>query len=97
MTEHETVRAPGTNIHLAGEQGHAKRLRYPPTLEQLGLGPRLEHDAHRAVNGSCDDHLAFGLPFHRRAILRGGGLSLSSCVHRLSPSVLVPRPPGPTR
>src|SRR5262245_44131477 len=57
VTEHQTVRAPDTNIHLAGKQGHAHRLRYPPPLEQLGLGPRLEHDASRAVESSRDDEL----------------------------------------
>ena len=97
VAEHETVLAPDTNIHLAGKQGHAKRLRYPPPLEQLGLGPRLEHDARRAVEGSRDDELTLGLPFHRRAVLHGGGLTLSSCVHRPSPSVSVPRQPCPAR
>src|SRR5689334_9852528 len=94
--ERETVPAPDTNIHLAGKQGQARRLRYPPPLEQLGLGPRLEHDARRAVECSPHDELTLGLPFHRRAVLHRGGLTLSSCVHRISPSVSVPRQPCPT-
>src|SRR6476659_9268275 len=97
MVEHETVPAPGTNIHLAGNQGQAKRLRYPPPLEQLGLGPRLEQDARRGVEGSRGDQLTLGLPFHRRTVLRGSWLSLSSCVHRFSPSVSVPRQRCPAR
>src|SRR5687767_3274936 len=51
----ETVLAPDTNIHLTGTQGHAHRLRHPPPREQLGLGPRLEHDAGRGVEGSGND------------------------------------------
>ena len=97
VAEHEAVPAPDTNIRLAGKQGHAHRLRCPPPLEQLGLGPRLEHEARRAVEGSRDDELTLGLPFHRRAVLHGGGLTFSSCVHRPSPSVSVPRQPCPTR
>ena len=38
MAELETVPAPRTNIGLAGKEGHSKRLRCPPPLEQLGLG-----------------------------------------------------------
>src|SRR5262249_4052681 len=72
-------------------------LRCPPPLEHLGVGKRLEHDARRGVDGSRNDQFTLGLPFHRRSVLRGGGLSLSSCVHRLSPSVSVPRRPCPTR
>src|SRR6185295_11099181 len=53
--ELETVLAPDTNIDLTGTQGHAHRLRRPPLSEQLGLGPRLEHDAGRGVDGSRDD------------------------------------------
>src|SRR5258705_2541401 len=85
MAEHQTVPAPDTNIHLAGTQEHAHRLRRPPLLEQLGLGPRLEHDARRTVDSSRDDELTLGLSFHRRAVLHGGPLTLSSCVHRPSP------------
>ena len=95
--ELEAVPAPDTNIHLAGKQLQASRLRHPPPLEQLGLGPRLEHEARRAVEGSRDDHLTLGLPFHCRGVLHRGGLTLSSCVHRSSPSVSVPREPCPTR
>ena len=51
VAEHQTVPAPDTNIHLAGKERHAHRLRYPPPLEQLGLGPRLEHDARQTVDG----------------------------------------------
>ena len=40
------------------EQEHADRLRRPPLLEQLGLRPRLEHEARRGVEGSRDDQLA---------------------------------------
>src|SRR4051812_43917097 len=53
--ELETVLAPDMNIHLTGTQGHAHRLRHPPPLEQLGLGPRFEHDTRRAVEGSRHD------------------------------------------
>src|SRR5215212_12094301 len=95
--ELETVLAPDTNIHLTGTQGHAHRLRHPPPLEQLGLGPRLEHDARRAVESSRRDYLTLGLPFHRRAVLHGGRLTLSSCVHRPSPCASVPRQPCPAR
>src|SRR5215471_6481543 len=49
VAEHETVRAPRTNIGLAGKEGHSERPRCPPPLEQLGLGPGLEHDVRRAV------------------------------------------------
>src|SRR4029453_14184084 len=94
---HETVLAPGTNIQLAGMQGHAHRLRYPPPFEQLGLGPRLEHHARRSIEGSLNDQLTIGLSFRCRAVLRGGGLSLSSCVHRRSPFVSVLRQSCPTR
>src|SRR6185503_20187784 len=73
------------------------RLRYPPPFEQLGLGPRLEHDARLSIEGSRDDQLTLGLPFHRRPVLRRGGLIFSSCVHRFSPSVSVPRQPCPAR
>ena len=45
MAELEPVPAPDTNIRLAGNQRHACRLRCPPPLEQLGPGPRLEHEA----------------------------------------------------
>src|SRR3989442_1215648 len=31
--------------YLAGQQGHSHRLGHPPTLEPLGLGKCLEHDA----------------------------------------------------
>src|SRR5262249_18292066 len=87
LAEYETVPAPDANIRLAGEQGHVHRLRYPPQLEQLGLGPCRENDARRAVEGSRDDQLTLGLSFHRRAVLHGGGLTFSSWVHRPSPSV----------
>src|SRR5262245_33792293 len=96
LADEETVLAPDTNIHLAGMQGHAKRLWYPPLPEDLGLGKRLEHDARRAIDGSRDDELTIGLPFHRRAVLRGGALTLSCCFHRTSPSVSVPGRPCPT-
>src|SRR5215831_194717 len=46
---------------------------------------------------SRDDELTLGLPFHGRAVLHRGGLTLSSCVHRPSPSVSTPRQPCPTR
>src|SRR5688572_25716690 len=80
--ELETVLAPDASIHLAGKQGHAHRLRHPPPPEQLGLGPRLEHDAGRAVEGSGDNQLTLGLPLHRRAVLHGRRLTLCSCVHQ---------------
>src|SRR5208337_539892 len=72
VAEHETVRAPRTNIGLARNERYSKRLRRPPPLEQLRLGPGLEHDARRAVEGSRDDEITLGLPFHRRAVLHGG-------------------------
>src|SRR5262249_32297 len=89
--------APDTNIHLAGTQEHAHRLRRPPLLEQLGLGPRLEHDTRRTVESSHDDELTLGLPFHSRAVLHRCGLTLSSSVHRPSPSAPIPPQPCPTR
>jgi hypothetical protein len=89
--EQEFVSAPDTNVHLAREQGDGERLRYPPPLEQLGIGPRLEHEARRAVEGSRDDQLAVGLPFHRRGVLHGSGFTFSSCVHRSSPFFSDPR------
>src|SRR5436305_3880787 len=46
-TELETVPAPWTNIHLAGEQRHAGRLWGPPALKKLGLSPRLKHRVRR--------------------------------------------------
>ncbi len=97
VAEHQTVRAPDANIHFAGKQGQAKRLRYPPPLEQLGFGPGFEHDASRPVEGSHHDELTIGLSFHRRAVLHGCGLTFSFCVHRPSPSVSVPRQPCPAR
>src|SRR3984957_715150 len=97
VTECETVRASRANVGLAGKEGHSIRLRCPPPLEQLWLGPRLEHQARRAVEGSRNDYFTLGLPFHRRAVLHGGWLTLSFCVHRLSPSVSVPQQPCPTR
>src|SRR5690349_7574164 len=42
VAEHEAVRATDTNIELAGEHLQGKRLRNPPTLEQLGVDPCLE-------------------------------------------------------
>jgi outer membrane protein OmpA-like peptidoglycan-associated protein len=48
-------------------------LRCPPPREQLGLGPRLEHEARRTVEGSRDHELTLGFPLHRRAVLRGNG------------------------
>ena len=45
-------------------------------LEQLGLGPRLEHEARRGVEGPRDDDLALGL---RSTVVRffAGAASLS--------------------
>src|SRR5450432_1456881 len=97
VTEHEAVLASDMNIHLAGQYRHPYRLRHPPLLEELGLGPRLEHEARWAVDGSCDDELTLALPFDRRAVLHRGGLTLSFCVHRPSPCVLVPRQHFPAR
>src|SRR6185369_16184227 len=97
LAEHETVLTPDTNIHLAGEQVHAHRLRPPPPLEQVGLGPRFEYDARWTVESAGDDELTLGLPFHSCALLHGRGLTLSSCVHRISPSVSNPRRLCPTR
>src|SRR5438552_2614275 len=71
VAKHQTVPASNTNIHLAGKQGQTIRLWYPPLLEQFCLGPRLEHEARRALDGSRGNELALGLPFHRRAVLRG--------------------------
>lgn len=36
--------------------------------------PRLEHHARRSVEASRDDDLTLRRPFHRRAVLHGGGL-----------------------
>ena len=96
VPEHEAVRAAHANIELAGKQRQAKRLRNPPPLEQLGLGPRLEYDARRGVDGSRDDELSLGLRSTDVRCLRGW-LTTSSCVHGLSPSVSIPRQPRPTR
>ena len=93
MMPQELLDAARTNIGLAGNEGHPKRLRRPPTLEQLGLGPGLKHDARGAVEGSRNDELTLRLPFHRRAVR----LTRSSCVHRASPSVSVPRQHCPAR
>jgi hypothetical protein len=54
VAEHETIRAPRTNIGLPRNERYSKRLRRPPSLEQLRLGPGLEHDVRRAVEGSRD-------------------------------------------
>ncbi len=96
VAKHQTILPPHANIHIAGKQGQPIRLGYPPPPEQFCLGPRLEHEARRTVYGSCDDEFALGLPFHRRVVLRRGGLIFSSSVHRLSPSVLIPRQRCPT-
>jgi hypothetical protein len=86
VAELETVPASDTDIRLAGEQGHAYRLRRPPKLEQLGLGPRLEHDAGRAVEGSRNDELTLGL---RSTIVRfftaEGSRSLLASIDRPLP------------
>src|SRR5687768_5342504 len=95
--EFQSVLAADASIHLAGPQFHSHRLGHPPTLEQLGLGKRLEHYARRTVDGPGDDHLAVRLPFHRGAVLHGAGLTFDSCVHRSSPFVSVPGQPCPTR
>ena len=57
MAEHEAVRATHTNVELAGKELQAKRLRNPPTLEQLGPDPCLEHDGRRGVDGARDNEL----------------------------------------
>ena len=72
----ETVSAPDTNIRLAGKQDHADRLRRPRKLQQLGPGPRLEHDAGRAVEGSRNNELTLGPSLHRCAFV--GSLPLAS-------------------
>ena len=59
-------------------------------------GPRLEHDARRAIEGSRNDQLALGLPFHIRAV-HGVRLTLLSCVPRPSPSASGPRQFCPAR
>src|SRR5690606_20516290 len=69
--EYEAVLASGTNIHLAGDQGHVHRLWHPPALHQLGLGPRLEHDARRSVERPRDEDFTIGLPFDSRDVLHG--------------------------
>ena len=93
MADLEAVSASDPNIRFAGKQDHPYRLRRPPKLDELRLGPRLEHDARRAVEGSRNDELTLGLPFHLRAVRR----LTSSWVHRLSPSVSVPRQFCPAR
>ncbi len=40
-------------------------------------------------DGAFDDEFELGLPFNHREVLRGGGFTLSSFVHRLSPSVSI--------
>src|SRR5204863_4762573 len=97
VVDYQSLLASDTTIHPAGPQGHSNPLGPPPTLEQLGLGKCLEHDARRAVDGPCDNHLAGRLPFHRGAVLHGAGLTFDSCFHRSSPCVSVPRQPCPTR
>ncbi len=77
--------------------GTSHRLRHPPLPEQLGLGPRLEHEARRPVDGSGHDELTLGRPFHRRVVPHGSGLSLADHAHRPSPFDPVPRRPCPTR
>src|SRR5690242_16194580 len=83
--EHQSVLPSDTSIHLAGQQLHSQRLRHPPTLEQLGLGKCLEHDARGTVDGPRDSHLAVRRPFHRGAVLHGAGLTFDFCVHCASP------------
>src|SRR3954470_6286182 len=95
--EFQPVLASSTSVQLAGHQLHSHRFGHPPTLEQLGPGKCLEHDARRAVDGPRDNHLAVRLPFHRGAVLHGGCVTFDSCVHRFSPFVSVPRQPSPTR
>src|SRR5450631_4879659 len=96
MAEYETIDAPYMNIGLAGNEGHPNRFGCPPALEQLGFSPSLEHNARRAVEASRNDELTIGLPFDHCAVLHGGGLTLTTCVHRLSPSVSVPQQSCPT-
>src|SRR5205085_7048498 len=97
VAEHEAVLAAHANVELTGKQRQAKRLRNPPALKQLGLGPRLEHEARRGVDGSRDEQLTLGLPLHRHSILHGAWLTTSSCVHRLPPCVSIRRQPCPVR
>ena len=108
----EAVPAAGAHVHLAGAQRHAHRLRHPPPLEQLGLRPRLEHEARGRVERSRDDDLAIGLPLHRRAFhrrthflfLRPSGLllpfefvdDLVQLVEARVPELVVPRRSTPS-
>src|ERR1700733_10759258 len=77
VAEHETVCAARAHIGLAGNESNSIRLRRPPPHEQIGRGPRREHDARGAVEPTPDDHLTLGCPFHRRGVR----LLLFSCVH----------------
>src|SRR5690348_10219670 len=47
VCELQAVSAADANVHFAGKEGHSHRLRNPPSLEQVGPGPRFEHDARR--------------------------------------------------
>ena len=75
----------------------SRRFRRPPLPEQVGPRPGCVDDARRCVEGSRDDHLTLRLLFHCRGLPHRGGLTISSCVHRSSPCVSVPREPCPTR
>src|SRR5207253_2469154 len=95
VLEHELILAPGTNVHVARQQRQAERLRDPPLLEQLGLGPRLKHDPRWAVDRARHDELTRGFPLRCRAVLHGCGLTCGPGLHCLSPCVSVYRPPAP--
>src|SRR6185312_3230642 len=86
MRHHKAVCAACAKIGLIGDEGYSKRLWEPPLLEQLGRGPRLEHDARRAVEGSRDHQLALGLSIHPRFVLHGvRSLSLLVTIDLLFP------------
>src|SRR5437868_5715407 len=79
MFEHEAIATARANIHLARQQREPARLRNPPSPHELGLGPRLEHDARRCVEFARDDDLALRLLFHSRLVLHRCALSFSFC------------------
>src|SRR5690349_18277010 len=72
MAKLQTVLPSRADIHVAGQQREATRLRHPPLSKQLSVGPGLEHDARRrcellgrheiALRAGVDDSLARLVP-----------------------------------
>src|SRR5690606_35735688 len=69
--EDQLVATADPHIHLAGPQLQADGVRHPPPFEEVGTGPRLEHQPRRAIEDARDHKLAPGLPFSRRLVLHG--------------------------